>query len=461
LPYLFGESTELLLYPAGHIFGSAMIHLQREGQSFLYTGDFKLRAGRSAEKCLVPQADVVVMETTFGVPKYVFPPTELVLARIVAFCREALEECLVPVLFGYSLGKSQEIISGLAEAGLPIMLHPQTEKMTQIYVKLGVQFPAFTSFDLENVAGHVVICPPQANQSAWLRKIKKRRTAAVTGWAMDPGAIFRYQCDAAFPLSDHADFNDLLKFVELAQPKQVWTVHGFTDEFARTLRERGIEAWPLGKDSQLELMFDFGGTKTTPKSPPAAAEEVDSNTDLKENPQPEPLSPDDVLTWALTAESVKELPGKLAKVKVLAEYFRSLSNDKALAAAALALTGRAFPTSSGRALNCGWAIVKRAVLAASGLSETDFRALYLRYSDSGDSAAAALENKTKPEPWPVCELTPFFHQLAELRGPLDKAEWLRARLVRMDPLAAKYLVKVVTGWWKTPFPRRLAERWRR
>ena len=75
----------------------------------------------------------------------------------------------------------------------------------------------------------------------------------ISGWAVDPGAIYRYQVDAAFPLSDHADYPDLLRYVELVQPKRVLTLHGFAAEFARDLRERGIEAWALSEENQLEL----------------------------------------------------------------------------------------------------------------------------------------------------------------------------------------------------------------
>ena len=180
------------------------------------------------------------METTFGLPRYVFPPTEEVLAGIINFCRQTLEDGEVPVLFGYSLGKSQEILSSLAEANLPIMLHPQTAEDDAHLRGAGADVSRLPAVHARReVAGHVVVCPPQANQSAWLRKIKPRRTAAITGWAIDPAAIYRYQCDAAFPLSDHADYADLLSFVELVQPKRVYTVHGYVEEFARTLRERG------------------------------------------------------------------------------------------------------------------------------------------------------------------------------------------------------------------------------
>jgi Cft2 family RNA processing exonuclease len=256
-PYALNAETELTLHPAGHIFGSAMLRLSRagtrDGESLLYTGDFKLRPGRSAERCVPPRADVLVMETTFGLPRYVMPPTEVVLAAIIGFCRETLAEGAVPVLFGYSLGKSQELLSSLAEADLPVMLHPQTLKMTRIYEELGLSFPAYRSFASSEVEGHVVVCPPQARNSKWLRKIGRYKTAMATGWAVESSAIYRYGCDAVFPLSDHADYADLLRMVELVQPKRVYTVHGYVEEFARTLRERGVEAWALGVENQMDL----------------------------------------------------------------------------------------------------------------------------------------------------------------------------------------------------------------
>ena len=70
---------------------------------------------------------------------------------------------------------------------------------------------------------------------------------------MDSGAIYQNRCDAAFPLSDHADFPDLLAFVAKVQPKVVYTLHGFAKEFAATLRARGIEAWALGQQNQMDL----------------------------------------------------------------------------------------------------------------------------------------------------------------------------------------------------------------
>src|SRR5262245_57198173 len=103
-----GETVALTLVPAGHIFGSAMSLLEADGASLLYTGDFKLRRGLSAEPCEPRSADTLLMETTYGRPEYVFPPVAEVMTGLVRFCREALDNDEIPVLLGYSLGKSQE-----------------------------------------------------------------------------------------------------------------------------------------------------------------------------------------------------------------------------------------------------------------------------------------------------------------------------------------------------------------
>ena len=126
-------------------------------------------------------------------------------------------------------------------------------RLTRIYEEAGVRFPAYREFDAAEAAGHVVITPPHAPSSSPLKSIARPRTAMITGWALDPGARFRFRCDAVFPLSDHADFADLIRFVELIQPQKVLTLHGFAEDFARTLRQRGVEAWALGRDNQLDL----------------------------------------------------------------------------------------------------------------------------------------------------------------------------------------------------------------
>ena len=244
---------EFKLHPAGHILGSAMLQATTEHGRLLYTGDFKLRPSLAAETCAVPRADVLIMETTFGLPRYVFPPLEQIEREIVEFCRTALEDKVTPVLYAYSLGKTQELLQIVGRSGLPVMLHAHAYRMTQRYAELGVKLPPFTPLDTGKYAGHVIIAPPMSGQTEPLTWINPKRTAVATGWALDGSAKYQYGCDAAFPLSDHADFPDLLAFVDQVQPKLVYTLHGFAREFAATLRARGIEAWAIGQQNQMDL----------------------------------------------------------------------------------------------------------------------------------------------------------------------------------------------------------------
>jgi DNA ligase-1 len=253
---------QITLLPAGHILGSAMALIEAAGESLLYTGDFKLRAGLTAEPCEPRPADLLIMETTFGQPRYRFPATREVLHEVQRFCHEAIQDGVTPVLLGYSLGKSQEVLRGLAEAGLPILLHPQVHRLTRIYEQLGCRFPVYGELRSRPPGGHVVICPPHPRAVIELRELCPVRTALLSGWAVDPRARFRARADAAFPLSDHADFPELLEFVRRVRAKRVFTLHGFAADFAGTLREAGWDARALSEPEQLTLALGASGAPT-------------------------------------------------------------------------------------------------------------------------------------------------------------------------------------------------------
>lgn len=254
----FGEPREahLTLWPAGHILGSAMALLEAEGRSLLYTGDFKLRPCRSAEACQPVAADVLIMETTFGRPRYVFPDAAAVVDALLRFCRDALGRGEVPVLLGYSLGKAQELMMALAESGLPLMVHDTVAKMARVYAELGLAMPTAQAWRPVAARGHVVLAPPGAALQD-LRTHQPLRVAVATGWALDPGCRHRHRVDAAFPLSDHADYPELLEFVRRVAPRTIHTLHGFAGEFATDLRRRGHDARALTEVDQFELGLDL------------------------------------------------------------------------------------------------------------------------------------------------------------------------------------------------------------
>lgn len=254
-----GRRWQITLLPAGHILGSAMALIEADGESLLYTGDFKLQSERATERCEPRHADTLIMETTFGQPHYRFPSEAGVLSDIVQFCRQSIQEQKIPVLYCYSLGKSQQLLQGLGDMGFPVLLHSETARLTRIYEEFGRSFPAYGIAEAHIPPGHVLICPSGCNLIGRLRQENRLRTAVITGWAMDSSCRFRMGTDAAFPLSDHADFPGLLEFVDRVAPSRVGTLHGFAADFAWRLRERGYDAWALSEPEQLTLRLCAAG----------------------------------------------------------------------------------------------------------------------------------------------------------------------------------------------------------
>ena len=428
----FGErrtihGLDLMLLPAGHIFGSAQLFLETANGSLLYTGDFKLRRGRSAEQAEWRHAETLIMETTYGLPRYRLPPTDEVIGQIVAFCQDALEAGTVPVLLGYSLGKAQEILCSLTDAGLRPMLHGSVHAMTQIYEQCGQSFCEYERYKANDVAGKVLICPPSANRSRMLERIPDKRVAMISGWAVDPNAVYRYQVDAAFPLSDHADYTDLLRYVELVQPQRVLTLHGFAAEFARDLRERGVEAWALSEQNQLELTLN-----TFRATAPGVSKE----------PSLEIAS--EFRDFAKVGEAIAATPAKLEKIRLLMDYFRTLEPAQ-LRIASIYFTGKPFPQGDLRVLQAGWSVICRAVIGASKLSEAEFRRIASSHGDASKAALEALRDRTIPEPFTLGQSRQFFESLHKSRSPLTKVKLLESRLAKISAHEGQYLIKILTG----------------
>jgi len=442
----FGQQStvhdiELLLLAAGHIFGSAQLFLSVDDETLLYTGDFKLRPGKSAEEIQWRQANTLIMETTFGLPRYRFPPTEHVIEEIVSFCRETIDAGDVAVLLGYSLGKAQEILCSLDGAGLTPMLHGSVYQMTRIYEQFGQSFCKYLRYNGNDVTGKVLICPPSANRSRMLERIPRKRVAVITGWAVDPNAVYRYQVDAAFPLSDHADYDDLVRYVELVQPRRVLTLHGFAAAFARDLRARGVEAWALSEENQMEMHL--------PAAIERQGQQYDGDTRVSESSK-DPSSQingdgeSEFLIFANVGEAIAAIPAKLEKIRLLAEYLRTLTDERLLIAT-LYFTGRAFPQSDLRTLQVGWAVIFRALQAATKLDDAELHRISSAHGDAGKSAFEILDGRTAPQPFSIRESRELFEKLHRTRGPALKAKLLESRFAILSAREGQYVVKILTG----------------
>lgn len=453
-----GNEFRITLVPAGHIFGSAMSLIECEDESLLFTGDFKLRHGRSAEVCQPVRADTLIMETTFGRPQYRFPPTEDVLQGVVRFCKEALDNDETAVLYGYSLGKSQEILCSLGDAGLPIVLHGTVFNMTKVYEQFGHCFPPYEKYEAGNAQSKVLLCPPSVAGSAMLRNLGKTRCAVLTGWAVDPGCKYQYRCDAAFPLSDHADFPDLIEFVKQVQPKRVHTLHGFAGDFAATLRGLGFEASALSEDEQMMLGLNVeSSTAKDQRAPgilPGSEGQQDAGGTLAPTRNP-PLSTR-FSRFAETCAAIAGTPGKLEKVRLLAEYLQSLERD-CVPVVTIWFTGLPFAPGENRVLQVGWALLRDALCAVAAVDEPSFHHVYLKHSDLGETASELFAGKVdglalrshaaaaRPAPLGIAEVQALFDALQSARGPSAKLPVLVRAFEQCSPLEIKFLVKIITS----------------
>lgn len=251
------NGAKVQLFPSGHILGGAQILIETGGVRIVYTGDFKLRANLTTERAQVKECDILIMESTFGRPHYLFPGPQDVHARMTEFVEQARADRKIPVFLAYSLGKAQEAIKILTSQGYKLSVHSSIYDICKIYEEFGVRFKDYQPFEDGDSLDRVIIFPPQAKKSKLFENIPRKRTAMLTGWAVDPYPVNHIGGGECIPLSDHADFSELIDYVKKAKPQKIYTVHGF-GEFVRFLKERGFDAEPLKEGSMIKGTFDKG-----------------------------------------------------------------------------------------------------------------------------------------------------------------------------------------------------------
>ncbi len=247
------NGAKLTTYPAGHCLGSAMLLAEIEGTRLLYTGDFKLAASASCPAAELPRADILIMECTFGNPNRPRVPREDAIAQLLDGVRGALRRGATPVIYAYPLGKSQEITKILTSHGIGVVQHRKAHAISEIYAACGVELGRVERLDGRKLAGHAVILPPRKHVASTPLGKRRVETFAVTGWAALPGAQQRLGVDHAIPLSDHADYDELLEAVAQVQPEEVYCTHG-PKLFAKELTAAGYRAAPLEAQRQLWLV---------------------------------------------------------------------------------------------------------------------------------------------------------------------------------------------------------------
>lgn len=239
------NNVQFSLYPAGHIIGSSQIRVAHKGEVWVFTGDYKTENDGISTPYEVVKCDTFITECTFGLPAFKWTPQNIVMDSINEWWLENQAEGKTTILFGYSLGKAQRLLKYLNPEIGKIYTHGAIENMTKVLRPL-VDFPETHLITKEtskkNLLGNIVLAPPSAHGSTWIRKMVPYVTASASGWMTFRGARRRRAIDKGFVLSDHCDWNNLLDSINATGAEKIICTHGYSDIFSRYLIEKGYDA---------------------------------------------------------------------------------------------------------------------------------------------------------------------------------------------------------------------------
>ncbi len=220
------ERFKVTLYPAGHILGSAMIFIESEKETILYTGDYRTPPSPASEGFESPDhADILITEATFSLPIYRWKPHDELQEEVRSFALQSLEEGYTPVFLGYNLGKAQEIMHLLAPLNLPVQIHGAGYKLCSVYEKHGIDLGRYSAYDRQSCEGKILICPSSALSNGFASNISKKRIAYCSGWAANESRRTQLTVDKMIPLSDHLDFFELIEFCKKLSPRKTYITH--------------------------------------------------------------------------------------------------------------------------------------------------------------------------------------------------------------------------------------------
>ncbi len=243
------DGVTVSFHPAGHVLGSAQIRVERTGETWVASGDYKLAADPTCTAFEPVRCHTFITESTFGLPIYRWQPSAAIADEIDAWWRGNRDAGKCSVLFGYPLGKSQRLLSMLNRSIGPVFCHGAIERMNAVYRESGIALPA-TQYagDSEkgfDWAGAMVVAPPSAFESGWMKRFGACSTAMASGWMRIRGTRRRRSVDRGFVLSDHADWPSLLTAISETGAERVLVTHGYRAPLVRWLQEQGKEAREL------------------------------------------------------------------------------------------------------------------------------------------------------------------------------------------------------------------------
>ncbi|WP_066411852.1 ligase-associated DNA damage response exonuclease [Bordetella ansorpii] len=248
--FTLGEAR-VSLHPAGHVLGSAQIRIEAEGRVWVVSGDYKRQPDPTCSPFEVVPCDTFITEATFGLPIYRWPSAADVARDIAQWRDHCAARGEAAILYCYALGKAQRVLAELKPfLDRPVYLHGAIAAGVDVYRQAGIVM-ADTRLVSEvddapaGFAGELILAPPSAAGSAWLRRFRRAQHGFASGWMRLRGNRRRRNMDRGFVVSDHADWPDLLRTIRETGASRVIATHGDTQALVRMLNDSGVAAETL------------------------------------------------------------------------------------------------------------------------------------------------------------------------------------------------------------------------
>ena len=241
---IYFNSVKVSLHPAGHIIGSSQIRVECNGEVWVVSGDYKIEDDGLSGKFEPVKCNTFITESTFGLPIYKWKPQQEIYDNIINWINKNKENGKASMLLAYSLGKAQRVLQAIKETTQTIYAHGAIFNMQQMLIDAGWNIARVVRVTPETpkelLRGAVVIAPPSADGTTWMKKFTPYSVGVCSGWMQVRGNARRRNVDAGFALSDHADWDGLLQTVRATGAERIYVTHGFQSAFSRYCNEKQI-----------------------------------------------------------------------------------------------------------------------------------------------------------------------------------------------------------------------------
>ncbi len=240
------NGVKVSLHPAGHVIGSSQIRIEKNGEVWVVSGDYKTYDDGLSGLFEPVRCDTFITESTFGLPVYQWQTLHEQYHEVQQWVQRNQSDNVQSVLFAYSLGKAQRMIQAVADITPNIFVHGSVWTIDQALREVGIQLPPVKRIsketDKNEFKNAVIIAPMSTMDSPWMKQFSPCKTAVCSGWMHIRGQARRNQADTGFAISDHADWNGLISTIHATKAERVLVTHGYSSVLSKYLNEKGIEA---------------------------------------------------------------------------------------------------------------------------------------------------------------------------------------------------------------------------